>query len=517
MDVKMLQKAILFHLFTWATRHKEAYPKYVFGFLFAVAAMTVSGLALAALHPAAGEIYQGFFIRFGFLIMLAGAGILLTLVVTAFVAVATSVSRMEIKALPAPQSPLALLSGISIAPDVLLIMHPNDDPEQFAELVKQEAKLANNGRWVVVLQFRFPLVTIFGAETYTYDRDEPIFARPDVPELSGRIAPAGTLFVEETEAQFVTYVKAFVREFRDWSPRKKAALSAGRTGSPALEILKHSANILLFLLFSVAAFGQSKTQQVADAVGVHIREIPATGSDISYTFETPGGGLKTYNRIGDGQSSYTQLLQKVPGVGTFNDEGGRLVEIQRDGVLVARGAHVEYVNQSPADDMRPRRAETPVMDKPAFETPDSAAMIEMAERAQYEIWKASQTAGAVAKPWWEVVMSVFWVLYPLLLIFSLIAWVFARVFASEGMMMEHKYARRALVIVLLSVAAVVLCNLMLWAISTGAGPIPLTLFACVLAVVAYFIVSRLTPNFTPARGNEPERGMITDFQRRLNG
>jgi hypothetical protein len=95
--------------------------------------------------------------------------------------------------------------------------------------------------------------------------------------------------------------------------------------------------------------------------------------------------------------------------------------------------------------------------------------------------------------------------------------VFARVFASEGMMMEHKYARRALVIVLLSVAAVVLCNLMLWAISTGAGPIPLTLFACVLAVVAYFIVSRLTPNFTPARGNEPERGMITDFQRRLNG
>ena len=464
----------------------------------------VSGSAyLTVTHPAAAEILTNMLIQIGLFINYALAASAL-LVFLAFMA---HIHRKDITITFYPSVELGVggetkaLPEYSIGSDDLIVLRPGESNEDFFTRTEVAAKKSTPAHWVVSIPYRSPLVTIFGTVATTYNRDDKIFELEIWPNYDGRVTKEGTFFTNETPEQYAEYVARFCQMYREWAPRKKPEF-AGKSGGPILEILRNSANvILLFLLFSVSAFGQKSAKVAATRIA---NEVPPSGVSVSYIFSQ-----SDIYRTGNGSDSYAELLKKVPG---YRDSGGgELLAVMAGNKSVYKASQTGEVAARPATKaaaMRPYSEAVAVEDLQgsSFEMPDSTRMIEMAEVAQYEIWKASKTAGAMAKPWWEVVMSTFWIIYPILLIFAIVAWVAARVFASEGMIREHKGARRSLVVVLLSVAAVVLINLMLWAISTGAGPLPLTIFGGFLAGIAYYIVSRLTPNFSPARGNEPERG-----------
>jgi fatty acid desaturase len=133
-------------------------------------------------------------------------------------------------------------------------------------------------------------------------------------------------------------------------------------------------------------------------------------------------------------------------------------------------------------------------------------MADMAEQVRYEIWKATEAAGQGVKPWWDVVMYALWRVFAFLLIALCLSWLFAGVCAKEGMYALHKQSRRAFAVILLSVAAIVLTNFLLMAVSAGFGPLGLTLVAATETFIAYKVVTWLVPDFRPALGNEPRRG-----------
>lgn len=502
---KMTQIALRqigFHVITWASRNKDSYPRYFAAFALFVAGIVAASLILTAIHPAAGEIFQSYVIAAGMIVTLTGGAIACTLLVTLFIAVATNVTKLKsFEAKPKDHAPLPLPPPDGIAPDVLVTLREGETLDEFDARAEDAEKQSRATRWAVVIPYRSPVLTIFGDTAVTYNRDEPIFARPEWAEtFDGRIANPGVVFSAETPEQYAEYCRKFVTAYREWAPRRKAELTAGRSSCMVLEVLKHSANILLLLLFSVAAFSQSKTEQVAEAVGTRIREIPSAGMDVSYTFETPGGGSKTYNRIGDGKTNIVNLLKKTPAF--FNDEGGRLVAVTLDGEVVANGEQVERVNQSPSDQMRPYRAETPVMNKPAFAVPDSVDMEEYAERAKRSIDIGTRMIEQAALPWWEVLMYAFWQWSPGLILLVGSAWLWAKVGATEGFWNVHRYAKRVLIWITLCSATLIAINVYLYFVSLRTPPGALAIVAAIEFGIAYGILCWVNPDYRPKKGND---------------
>lgn len=464
----------------------------------AVMVIVAASIFLTAMHPAAGEIAQSALIQIGVYINMAFAA--LTLLVVVALALKTFGEGVKVER-EMGRAPLLLSPPDGIAPDVLVTLLEGETLDEFDARAEDAEKQSRATRWAVVIPYRSPVLTIFGDTAVTYNRDEPIFARPEWAEaFDGRIAKPGVVFSAETPEQYAEYCRKFVTAYREWAPRRKAELTAGRSSGMVLEVLKHSANILIFVLFSVAAFSQSKTEQVAEAVGTRIREIPSAGTDVSYTFETPGGGMKTYNRIGDGKTNIVALLKKTPAF--FNDEGGRLVAVTLDGEVVAKGEQVERVNQSPSDQMRPYRAETPVMDKPTFSMPDSVGMEEYAERAKRSIDIGTRMIEQAALPWWEVLMYAFWQWSPGFILLVGSAWLWAKVGATEGFWNVHRYAKRVLIWITLCSATLIAINVYLYFVSLRTPPGALAIVAAIEFGIAYGILCWVNPDYRPKKGND---------------
>lgn len=526
--IAILKHQATFHLLTFLSRNRDRWPRWIINTALFAAGIIVAGMWMSVTHPAAGEILQNQLITlFLAAVTIAAAGLGLAIARGVWLS-APELTRDMPPALSLPEK-VFLVFGVRIGEyaalpvstwtppdagrDILVCSMPGEGPEQFAARMDEAIEQANVARWVLVLQQGNPNGVIYGAPDAVskFFRDWPPFQTENwLPEQ--RIVPAGTRFIGETETEFQDYIERFMMHFPEWSLRKKMSGEENRSGFVFQQIVK-AASVAFFLLFSVSAFAQKSAKVESTKIG---KDVPDAGVEVSYIFQKTD-----LYRTGNGKATYAELLKNVPG---YRDNGGgELLAIMAGGKSVYKASQTGDVAEHPATKAAAMRPHSETVEPESlqgsegFNMPDSVRMIEMAETAQYEIWKASKTAGAMAKPWWEVVMSTFWIIYPILLIFAIVAWVFARVFASEGMMREHKVARRSLVIVLLSVAAVVLINLMLWAISTGAGPVPLTMFGGVLAAIAYYIVSRLTPNFNPARGNEPERGRFGGNYPQLNG
>ena len=498
---------------------RDLWPHWIMIPVIIAAGLIVAGLYLTATHPAHAEILHNQLITIFLTIVTVTAGCMAFAILRGL---AVSVPEFTPTVGPEEGPATRLLSIIGVrlsfdtstalpetiwlspafGPDILVASYPGETDEQYAERLAVARKQTTPARWVVSLKQGQPGATIYtgpGEDDIVFTRDDAPFQTPNWTDEQ-RIVPANARFTTEDITEFQGYIDRFAPHFREWSARKKLSINPARASVTFAEMV--GASVIIFLLFSVSAFGQKSAKVAETKIG---NEVPPSGVSVSYIFANSEIDI---NRTGNGKSTYTELIKAVPG---YRDSGGgELLAVMAGNKSVYKASQTGEVAERPvtkAAAMRPHN-ETAAEDLQgeSFQMPDSTRMIEMAEVAQYEIWKASQTAGAMAKPWWEVVMSTFWIIYPILLIFAIVAWVSARVFASEGMIHEHKVARRSLVVVLLSVAAVVLINLMLWAISTGAGPLPLTVFGGFLAGIAYYIVSRLTPNFSPARGNEPERG-----------
>lgn len=509
---KTMQKAVFPQLLAFAKNNAGQLRAYIAGLILFVVGLVISSLVLTVQHPAAGEIIQDALIRAGLLINLALVGFALLLAL-AF-GIKTFSEGVSIQRTEPAQLLLPAQSGIS--PDVLIIRQAGEDDAAFDARADEAAQHSTATRWVVVIPFQSPVLTIFENGAKVFDRDEPIFALPEWAEqFDGRIAPAGSLFADETPEQYAEYCRKFVSEYREWAPRKKGRNSAGRSHTFVLDIIKNSANILLFLLMSVGLFAQSKTRQVDEALGTRIREIPAVGADVSFSFDI-NGGIKTFNRTGDGRSTYTDLLKKTPGLKTWNDEGGRLISISRDGEVIAKGPQVEHVNQSPRDRMRPVQAETRVVGNKPFSIPDSASMQDYAQDAKRYIDEGTDLVEDAAITWWEVIMYAFWRWSPLLIIIVGGSWLWAKGGAVEGYWSIHRYAKQILFWVTFTSGTLIAINVLLFFVSIGTPPGVLAFIAAAEFAIAYGVLCWVNPDYRPKRGNDPEQGIVTTFANRLN-
>ena len=212
------------------------------------------------------------------------------------------------------------------------------------------------------------------------------------------------------------------------------------------------------LLVCLQAFGQSKTRQVDEAIGMRIREIPTRQDKITFAFDE-GGKERYYNRTGDGRKTYTELLQAVVGLITFNDEGGRLISIVKNGEVIAKGEAVEVVNKAPAgnrnavyyepsqsgDPVRPRIlptspevANTPRTDETVgYSVPDSTEIVRKIDEAKEKITGWKQQMWADIKPVWGFVMWCFSSIIVLLVCFAGICRYVAKTSTNESLINSY--------------------------------------------------------------------------------
>jgi len=491
-------------------------------------------VTLAVVHPSTGEILQNALLSVGLALNALLAGLAALMLFAVFAWNFRKGVRVEFSAPAWRELPAPAIVEPSAPGDIFVFTRSGESADDFNARLSDAIGQASLSRWVVIIQKGNPIGMIYSADeggqaAKEFDRHFPPFESPGLPELN-RCAPEWAVFTQETEAAYREYVRRFSAGWAEWAPLQK--LSDETTIRRKTEVftdisanIARAVSVVLLLLFSVGIFAQSKTRQVDEALGTRIREIPNAGESVTFVFQE-GRKEKSYHRSGDGRKTYTELLQTTGGLFPYNDEGGQLLYVEKSGEVVARASAVQdvlprtnvgpgngYVTESyTGDPVRPRPVADGSVIQPEPEQyrqlamPDSSKSAAMAERMKYEIWRAGEYGGRLAKPWWEVVMEAFWVLYPILIILATIAWICARVFSSEGMLYEHKAARRTLVYILLIIAGVMAINTLVWAISIRMHPLGVTGLALAISGIAWYIVSRLSPNFDPAPGNEPERG-----------
>lgn len=402
-----LRRDMWLHWFVW------------FGLVFA--GILSAAAYISAIHPAAGEILQNTLI-----------GVLMSSVVVTSFFLGVAIARgfylstvdliREMRAEPEPvQEAPALLPEYSIGDDILLAHREGETLDEWNARFEAAEKQANKNKWVVVVKFRSPVFSLLtGATVEVYDRDEAVFKMPETfPDFSGKVCES-RLFTEETPEDYAEYLARFCRIFREWSPRQKAVRAASRSAGALLDAVKNSVNILLFLLVAFPAFSQSKTRQVDEALGTRIREIPAAGQSVSFMFDL-NGRTKTYNRVGDGKSSYTELLQKSPGLVRFDDEGGTLVAVMSGETIIARTDFVQNVNTAPrepqpmyatqAEQMRPQSAIDPntLRDNGGgFVLPDSVTIQREVDNGKHSIDEFKAGSWSLIKPIWGFAMYIFY-------------------------------------------------------------------------------------------------------------
>lgn len=480
-----------FYLITWMSKNKDRWPRYLVLTACAGCALFLASAMLTAVHPYGSEIAQNALIGVGLFINAALAAISVLLIVAAFAWQFGKGISIEFitpgNLLPSGwQEP-------DISPDILIVSRPGETREETKARFELARESASPSQWVVVIPYQHPAGIIMESPMRVRDfvRTSPPFQSEDwTPEQ--RVCPPNTFFVNETEREYREYINRFAAYFREWSARVKFH---GETNNAVkLEILR-AAVALLFVLFSVALPAANR-EDLQRAIGKNIREIPASGAQVEFMFANG----KTHFRTGDGKRNYIQLLEGLPG--GFRYPAAAFIAVTKNGELVAKADAAGEVATTKEAAMRPY---SQAVEVPSMEIPDSARMAEAADRAKVQILELSEQAKKASAPWWEVVMFAFWQAFPFLILLGALSWFAAKVFASEGMYEAHKYARYSFAMLATAAGGVLLVNMLLAAISAGAGPFPLTVIAVVETYIAYRVVSALVPDFRPSSGNAPMR------------
>lgn len=173
--------------------------------------------------------------------------------------------------------------------------------------------------------------------------------------------------------------------------------------------------VAIFLFAACAAFGQqSKTRQVDEALGTRIREIPAQGDNIEYCFQIGRKDVSFY-RTGDGVSQYTELLQRTSGMGDYNDQGGTLLFVKKNGEVVARGNAAGSIAEQPtANRVRPvgetgdpMRTTAVTREPDGFEMPDSMQVADRLDNAATAFDGLRGRVWGYVQPIWRFVVHIF--------------------------------------------------------------------------------------------------------------
>lgn len=525
--LQTIKQHAAFHLLTFLSRNRDRWPRWIINAALFAAGIIVAGMWFSVMHPAAGEIWQNQLISILLLFVTIAAGFLGFAIVRGIYLSAPELTRDMPPALSLPEKvflvfgvrfgdtvrtlPASTWTPPDASPDILVCNLPGEGPEQFAARMDDCIDQANVARWVVVLQQGNPMGMIYGAPDAVneFKRDAPPFQTENwLPEQ--RIVPTGTRFRHETEDQFQAYVDRFMEHYPEWSAIKKITGEKTRAGFVFQQVIK-AASVVFFLLFSVAAFAQKAEKVQATPIA---GKVPPQGEKVTYIFAK----AELY-RTADGRKNYAELLPAAP---NYRDGGGgELIAILVDGQSVYKAAQTGDVAQQPATKaatMRPH-SETVNPDNLGrpFSVPDSAGMAEMAERAKYEIWKASNMVENAARPWWQVFMFAFWQWSWLFGLTIMLAWVWTAVGAKEGFWDVHRIAKRVLVILTLCVGSLFAVNIYLFIMSLNLPGWILFVVAVVEAWIIYWVIQRVNPDYRPAAGNNPRRPINTYNQPELPG
>lgn len=284
---------------------------------------------------------------------------------------------------------------------------------------------------------------------------------------------------------------------------------------------------IIFLFSALTAIGQtSKTRQVDEALGTRIREIPAQGDAIEYVFQIGRKDVSFY-RTGDGVSQYTELLQRTTGMGDYNDQGGTLLFVKKNGEVVARGNAAGSIAENPtARRARPVEQERYTMRTSAapqehdgFTVPDSMQVAEKIDGLKRDItgWKGKMWQ--TLAPVWDFCMWLFSSLAVLLvsLIFffryiaasaaneSLVG-IYGNVIAGRWMVSVQQNAAVLTLGCVWLIAAVLWVNVMLWMVWADLSLWLMVPCAAALAWFAEKVTDWLVPNLRVAstgRGMQP--------------
>lgn len=524
------------HTVEYLNANRDTVPKMIIAAARIAMGIVLAFFSLHIISTAYGEIAEE-------IVLQAGAAVAAVIFLAVFIIMAYGLflSWGHLRATwnePQAERPAKLLSAKAaqtwtppdIFPDILVADFDRVSAFQKAEDAKEKTSYH---KWAVIIPRNSTAGTICRATPETsiiFERGEEPFAGIVPAEFS---LPVGLDHINEDERQYQQYVTWFCHWYKQWRDTAKLQAKTDRADRTILEVMEAHAKAvtaaLCFILLCLPAFGQSKAQQVDAALGSMNSDVPKRGDEITFIFEE-GGKEKYYNRTGDGRSEYIDLLRRTTGIVRYNDEGGQLVAITKNGALVARGAMVERVNLSPStassreapngyatqsvtsDPIRPRGAiptageiaETPRTDMPLeMSFPDSAEMVDRVDRMQYEMYKAGRYANSVIRPWWELFMWAYWDWFWLICIVTGVSWLFASSFATEGFWSVHRNAKIILLGVTVASASIFIVNIILWAKWIGIGPFWLAVITGVLCGSAYWLLIKINPDFRPARGNDP--------------
>ncbi len=488
-----VRKQAAFHLITWLSRNRDRWPRWAACILAAAAVLILAAFGTTLLHPAAGEIVQNTLITIGVVINVG----LVAMAVLLFVAVAAK-SAGQVVILETSGVRL-LTAGVSrepdLSPDVLIALRPGETDEQFMRRLEQAASECGSGRWVVVIPFRHPAGMIYETPTRYREflRDNPPF-QSDTWTDDQKVCPPATYFRDELVSDYRAYLERFAFYFREWAARVK--VTGEEQPGRKLEILKDgirsSLNTMFFALLTLPCFAQNAAA-VSQALGTRIREIPEAGTEVLYEFER-----RDMMRVADGKKNYVELLKSAP---MYSDSrGGKFVALHAGGRVIARADGVGQV-AAPYDPVRPRGAAVPATDQPvSFSLPDSNEVARRVDDFRRDVsfyksafWKAS-------KPYWEIVMLVFWALFPILLLAGVVLRFWASLAAAEEMPDIHWHSSRALVFIVGSVWTVGIMNAVLTVIWSEPTPFWLCFWGAVILIVAWKTATWIVPNMRARPG-----------------
>lgn len=483
------------------------YKTFILQMAIVAAFLVVTVLTLTVLSPAAGEMMQNALLSVGWLINLALASLVVILIPAFFawnfkkgIHVVVDFSGMNVRALASGWMPP------ECRPDVLICNLPNESPDAFKARLAAGIEKADAATWVVVIVQGYPVGMIYSAAgVIDFVRDAPPFqSEAWLPEQ--KIVPADTRFIGETEKEYHDYIESFFLHFPEWAQRSKITKETSGKSFVFQQVLR-AALVSCFVLFSSVLFAQ-KSLQVRDALGTKIREIPAAGTRITYLF----ANSEIY-RIADGKSDFVSLLVSAP---MYRDNGGgNFVALMSGQKIVCRASSTGNVAAvgSPITDptkraeiMRPRDAVEVVPEGGGFSLPDSATSAAYAEIAKDKIRQMDQRIGQISRPWWEVIMFLFWEWMPLLIIICGAAYLAAYGAAKEGYWFAHRYAKGFLMGITLVAFVVILVDALLWAKYSGCGTFWLIIYTIIATAFGSWLFTRVNPDYRPAAGNQ-QRGI----------
>jgi hypothetical protein len=428
------------HMATWMNANRANYPKFVYhaaawcvGTIFAV-------LAIRTVSAAGGDIAEEIVLQ---------VATAVTAVITCVI-IASAARNIHRAFVEPPVTPWAEPKQLpaetawqppSIAPDIIVALLPGEGMADFANRAILMAGEATNAIWVAIIQPKG------GCAIYRGPNLSPrFFARGAEPFVGllpdGQKWPEGLSYEKETADEYRHYCDWFAFYFSKWTPEEKLIADTDHAGKTFLDTMTETAKavtvVFSLLLLCLPAFGQSKTRQVDEALGTRIREIPQAGERVEYRFAEKGKEM-VYTRTGDGRSEYTDLLKKTKGLVTFNDQGGDLIAVLKNGEVVAKADNVERVNATPSrpdrnaaylpenntsDPVRPRGA-LPTADEIAgtprtdqVYLPDSSEVAETLDGVKKKINYRKTELWHTVEPIWEFVMWAFFSVIPIAICFG---------------------------------------------------------------------------------------------------